>query len=138
MDPRISFITLAVHDLDASRSFYVDGLGWPPELDVAGEVVMIRAGERLVLSLWAESAFEQEVGPVGRGDGVPPFTLAHNLATRDEVDAVLDDARAAGATVTDAAEREWGGYSGYFADPDRVHWEICWNPGPIGRLVLPG
>jgi catechol 2,3-dioxygenase-like lactoylglutathione lyase family enzyme len=138
MDPRISFITLAVHDLDASRSFYVDGLGWTPELDVAGEVVMIRAGERLVLSLWAEPAFEQEVGRVGRGDGVPPFTLAHNLATREEVDAVLDDARAAGAEVRDPVEREWGGYSGYFADPDGVLWEICWNPGPIGRLVLPG
>lgn len=137
MDPRISFITLAAHDLAATRSFYVDGLGWTPELDIGGEVVMIRAGERLVLSLWAEAAFEQEVGRLRRGDGVPPFTLAHNLATRDQVDAVLDDARAAGAEVTDPVEREWGGYSGYFADPDGVHWEICWNPGPIGQLVLP-
>jgi predicted lactoylglutathione lyase len=138
MEPRISFVTLAAHDLDASRAFYVDGLGWTPELDVAGEVVMIRAGERLMLSLWAESAFEQEVGRVRRGDGVPPFTLAHNLATREEVDDVLDDARAAGAEVTEPVEREWGGYSGYFADPDGVHWEICWNPGPVGQLVLPG
>ena len=70
MDPRISFVTLAAGDLAATRAFYVDGLGWTPELDVPGEVVMIRAGDRLVLSLWAETGFEQEVGPVRRGPGV--------------------------------------------------------------------
>lgn len=137
MEPRISFVTLAAHDLAATRAFYVDGLGWTPELDVPGEVVMIRTGERLLLSLWAESGFEQEVGPVRRGDGVPPLTLAHNVATRAEVDRVLAEARAAGATVTGPQEREWGGYTGYFADPDGVRWEVAWNPGPIGRLVLP-
>jgi catechol 2,3-dioxygenase-like lactoylglutathione lyase family enzyme len=137
MDPRISFVTLAAHDLGATRAFYVDGLGWTPELDVPGEVVMIRVGERLVLSLWDEAGFEQEVGPVRRGDGVPPFTLAHNVATRGEVDDVLAEARAAGAAVTGPEERDWGGYTGYFADPDGVRWEVAWNPGPIGRLVLP-
>jgi catechol 2,3-dioxygenase-like lactoylglutathione lyase family enzyme len=136
MDPRISFVTLAAHDLAATRAFYVEGLGWTPELDVPGEVVMIRAGERLVLSLWAETAFEREVGPVRRGPGVPPFTLAHNVATRDEVDAVLAEARAAAAAVTGPVERDWGGYTGYFADPDGVLWEIAWNPGPIGLSVL--
>jgi uncharacterized protein len=137
MDPRISFVTLAVSDLDVSRRFYVDGLGWPPELDVPGEVVMIRTGEHLILSLWDEPHFEAEVGHIGRSDGVPPFTLAHNVATPDEVDAVLDVARLAGAVVDEAAERDWGGYTGYFADPDGVRWEIAWNPDPIGRLVLP-
>ena len=112
MDPRISFVTLAARDLAATRAFYVDGLGWTPELDVPGEVVMIRAGERLVLSLWAEAGFEQEVGPVRRGAGVPPFTLAHNVATREEVDTVLAEARAAGASVTGPEERDWGGYTG--------------------------
>jgi catechol 2,3-dioxygenase-like lactoylglutathione lyase family enzyme len=138
MDPRISFVTLAVRDLDATRAFYVGGLGWTPELDVAGEVVMVRVGEHLILSLWDEAHFEAEVGRIGRGDGVPPFTLAHNVASRDEVDAVLDDARSAGAEVGEAAERDWGGYTGYFADPDGVRWEIAWNPGEVGRLVLPG
>ena len=138
MDPRLSFVTLAVRDLDAARAFYVAGLGWPAELDVAGEVVMIRVGERLVLSLWDEAAFELEVGPVRRGAGVPPFTLAHNVATRAEVDAVLAEARALGAEVSGPQEREWGGYTGYFADPDGVRWEIAWNPGPIGQLVLTG
>jgi uncharacterized protein len=137
MEPRISFVTLAVRDLAVARRFYVEGLGWAPELDVPGEVVMIRAGDHLVLSLWDEASFESEVGRVGRGDGVPPFTLAHNVSTRDEVDAVLAEARVDGAEVRAAEERDWGGYTGYFADPDGVRWEIAWNPGPIGRLVLP-
>jgi uncharacterized protein len=137
MDPRISFVTLASRDLDATRRFYVDGLGWTPELDVPGEVVMIRAGEALILSLWDEAHFEAEVGQIGRGEGVPPFTLAHNVASPEGVDSVLDDARGAGAEVGEAAKREWGGYTGYFADPDGFRWEIAYNPDPIGRLVLP-
>ena len=138
MDPRISFVTVAVRDLDASRRFYVDGLGWAPELDVPGEVVMIRVGEHVLLSLWDEAHFEEEVGPIGRGDGVPPVALAHNVPIRDEVDSVLAEARAAGAEVRAAEEREWGGYTGYFADPNGFRWEVAWNPGPIGQLVLPG
>ena len=137
MEPRISFVTLAASDLAATRAFYVDGLGWTPELDVPGEVVMIRVGEHLVLSLWDEAHFEAEVGPVRRGDGVPPFTLAHNVATREEVDAVLAQAEAAGAAVRGAEERDWGGYTGYVTGPDDVPWEVAWNPGPIGQLVLP-
>src|SRR3954452_18315132 len=138
MDPRISFVSLAARDLAASRAFYVDRLGWTPELEVPGEVVMIRTANPLVLSLWDAAHFEEEVGPIARGEGVPPFTLAHNVAVRDQVDVVLAEARAAGAEVRAAEEREWGGYTGYFADPDDVHWEVAWNPGPIGQLVLPG
>jgi catechol 2,3-dioxygenase-like lactoylglutathione lyase family enzyme len=138
MDQRVSFITLAVADLDATRAFYVDGLGWSAELDVPGEVLMIQVGDRLMLSLWAEAGFEAEVGPIRRGAGLAPVTLAHNVPTRDEVDAVLATARAAGAApVLAAEEREWGGYTGYFADPDGFRWEIAWNPGPIGQGVLP-
>ena len=138
MDQRISFVTLAVRDLDASRRFYVDGLGWTPALDVPGEVLMLPVGAHVVLSLWSDSAFEAEVGAIARGDGIAPITLAHNVATRAEVDAVLATARAAGADpVHDAEEREWGGYTGYFADPDGYRWEIAWNPGPIGQVVLP-
>lgn len=138
MDQRISFVTLAVSDLDATRRFYVDGLGWTAELDVPGEVLMIRAGEHLVLSLWDSAHFEDEVGRIGRGEGVAPFTLAHNVPTREEVDHVLETARRAGADPVHAAEeREWGGYTGYFGDPDGFRWEIAWNPGPVGQLVLP-
>ena len=138
MDQRISFVTLAVRDLDATRAFYVDGLGWTPALDVPGEVLMIKVGDLLVLSLWAEAEFEAEVGAIRRGEGLAPFTLAHNVPTRDEVDAVLATARAAGADpVRDAEDRDWGGYTGYFADPDGFRWEIAWNPSPIGQVVLP-
>ena len=138
MDQRVSFITLAVADIDVTRAFYLDGLGWQAELDVPGEVLMIKVGERLVLSLWDEVGFEAEVGPIRRGPGLVPLTLAHNVATRSEVDAVLATARAAGADpVGEAEERDWGGYTGYFADPDGFRWEIAWNPGPIGQVVLP-
>ncbi|NYG58246.1 hypothetical protein BJ980_001169 [Nocardioides daedukensis] len=138
MDQRISFVTLAVNDLERSREFYLDGLGWTAELFVPGDVLMIRAGEHLVLSLWDETAFEAEVGTIRRGEGVVPITLAHNVASEDEVDAVLDLARAAGADpVETARQREWGGYTGYFADPDGFRWEIATNPGDIGQLVLP-
>ncbi|MET1058031.1 MAG: VOC family protein [Nocardioides sp.] len=138
MDQRVSFITLAVADLDATRAFYLDGLGWAAELDVPGEVLMIKVGERLLLSLWAEAGFEAEVGPIRRGPGLAPLTLAHNVATRAEVDAVLATARAAGADpVVPGQERDWGGYTGYFADPDGFRWEIAWNPGPVGQAVLP-
>jgi predicted lactoylglutathione lyase len=138
MDQRISFLTLAVRDLEASRRFYVDGLGWTPDLEVEGDVIMIMAGERLVLSLWDREHFQAEVGRIGEADGVPPFTISHNVATPEEVDAVLATARAAGADpVHDAVEREWGGYTGYFGDPDGYRWEIATNPGPIGQEVLP-
>lgn len=138
MDQRISFITLAVRDLDSTRRFYLDGLGWTAELDVPGEVLMIRTGEHLVLSLWAEAGFEAEVGPVRRGEGIVPMTLSHNVRTTEEVDEILELARSAGADpVSEAARRDWGGYSGYFADPDGFRWEIAVNPGPVGEIVLP-
>lgn len=137
MDPRISFVTLAVRDLAASRRFYVDGLGWRPHVDVPGEVVMIRTGEHLVLSLWDRAQFEAEVGAIG-GGGVAPFALAHNVPTPDDVDVVLAAARGAGADpVHEARQRDWGGYTGYFGDPDGFRWEIAYNPGPIGEVVLP-
>jgi catechol 2,3-dioxygenase-like lactoylglutathione lyase family enzyme len=138
MDPRVSFITLAVPDLDAERAFYVDGLGWEAAMFVPDDVLMIQVGDKLLLSLWAEPGFEAEVGPVRRGEGHAPITLAHNVPTREEVDAVLEQARTAGAAYVGPAEdREWGGYTGYFADPAGFRWEVAWNPGPIGQTVLP-
>jgi catechol 2,3-dioxygenase-like lactoylglutathione lyase family enzyme len=138
MDPRVSYITLAADDLDAAREFYVGGLGWPTELDVPGEVFMIQVGERIVLSIWAAAEFEKEVGPIRRGDGLAPLTLAHNVGSPREVDEVLEAARGAGAVDVSAGEyRDWGGYSGYFADPSGFRWEIAWNPGPTGEIVLP-
>ena len=138
MEQRVSFVTLAVRDVDRSRSFYVNGLGWSPELDVPGEVLMFAAGEHLVLSLWNRAAFEAELGaPALAGPGVAPLTLSHNVATPAEVRAVLSLAAASGAPVTGPLERDWGGFSGYFADPDGFRWEVAWNPGPIGLRVVP-
>lgn len=137
VDQRISLITLAVADVSRSRSFYVSGLGWKPELEAPG-ILMLRAGEHLIFSLWNESEFEQEVGPITGGPGVAPLTLAHNLGSKNEVDTVLRAAQAAGADpVSEAVERAWGGYSGYFGDPDGYRWEIAWAPGPVNDVVLP-
>lgn len=137
MDQRLSLVTLVVADLSATRRFYLDGLGWQSYLDVPGEVTMFQVGPHLLLSLWDESAALEEIGPVVRG-GTPPLTLAHNVGEPAQVDAVLDDARRAGApTIGDAAEREWGGYSGYFTDPDGFLWEVAYAPGPLGELVVP-
>ncbi|MEA5118403.1 MAG: glyoxalase [Propionicimonas sp.] len=99
---------------------------------------MIRTGEHLVLSLWDRGQFADEVGPISTGSGVPPITLAHNVATPAEVDEILATAGAAGADPVHAGvQRDWGGYSGYFADPDGYRWEVAHNPGTIGRIVLP-
>ena len=136
MDQRISFITLAVADLARSRAFYVDGLGWKPNFE-GKDVLMFPVAERLILSLWSIEGFTAEIGEAP-ASGIAPITLAHNLATEAEVDAVLAEAAALGATVSAAQTREWGGYSGYFSDPDGFRWEIAVNPGETGDLVLPG
>jgi catechol 2,3-dioxygenase-like lactoylglutathione lyase family enzyme len=139
MDQRISLLTLAVGDVAASRAFYCDRLGWTEFTYVPGDVCMIRVGDHLLFSLWDETHFEAELGqPIRRGEGIAPLTIAHNVATRAEVDAVLQTARAAGADpVSDGVEREWGGYTGYFADPDGYRWEIAYAPGEIAEVVLP-
>lgn len=136
MEQRLNFVTLVVSDLDASRRFYLDGLGWQAAVDVPDEVVMIHVGDKVVLSLWAESAAADEIGPVQRV-GTPPFTLAHNCRDAAEVDAVLDQARSLGAQVHAAIERDWGGYSGYFSDPDGFRWEVAHNPFPVGGVTIP-
>lgn len=139
MEQRISFVTLAVRDVATARAFYVDGLGWTPALYVEGEVLMIQVGTQVMLSLWDRAAFEAEVGPISSGDGVAPITLAHNVATPAEVDAILRRAAEIGAgPVSAGQQRDWGGYTGYFADPDGYRWEVAFNPGPIGEVVLPG
>ncbi len=134
VDQRISFVTLAVRDVAAARAFYVDGLGWQPAYD-GDDVLMVQVGERVVLSLWDRAAFEAEVGPVAEGPA--PVTLAHNVATREDVEAVMSVMTAAGGTrLGGPEEREWGGVTGYVADPDGYRWEVAWNPGPVGQAVL--
>lgn len=137
MDQRLSLITLAVADLRSTRAFYIDGLGWSPAVEAPG-VLMLRAGEHLLLSFWDRDEFEAEVAPITTGPGVAPITLAHNVGSAEEVDQILDRARDIGADPVLAGEkREWGGYTGYFADPDGFRWEIAWAPGEVNDIVLP-
>lgn len=135
MEQRMSFLTLAVADIARSRAFYVDGLGWEP-IFAGEEVLMFPVADRFILSLWSIEGFTAEIGEAP-ASGVAPVTLAHNLATPAEVDDVLAEAALLGAPVSAAQHREWGGYSGYFSDPDGFRWEIAVNPGETGDFVLP-
>ncbi|MDE9367400.1 VOC family protein [Luteipulveratus sp. YIM 133132] len=130
MEQRINFVTLAVADLDRTRAFYVAGLGWRSVLDEQ-DVIMLPIAQGVLLSLWERSSFVAEVGEPAAG--LAPITLAHNVTDDAEVDRVLADARAAGASeVHPAQRREWGGYTGYFVDPDGFRWEVAHNPSPLG------
>ena len=126
MQPRVSLITLGVTDVDRSRRFY-EALGWHGE-SPDGEVVFHQAGG-MILALWSRAKLEADSGVVDSG-GWGGITLAHNVGSPDEVDAVLDEAEAAGATIPRRGEPTfWGGYSGVFVDPDGHPWEVAHNPG---------
>ena len=126
MQARVSLITLGVADPDRSRRFY-EALGWVGE-SPDGEVVFFQAGA-LIVGLWSRAKLAADSGVVD-GGGWGGITLAHNVASPDEVDAVLAEAEAAGATVPRRGEPTfWGGYSGMFVDPDGHPWEVAHNPG---------
>ncbi|HEX6746511.1 MAG TPA: VOC family protein [Longimicrobium sp.] len=145
MEPRISLITLGVDDLARSLAFYRDGLGWTPSsASVEGEVAFFRAGG-VVLALYSHASLARDASLPDRRGAWKEFggiAIAHNVRARDEVDATLELAvRAGGRLLTPAADAEWGGRSGYFADPDGHPWEVAWNPAfPFaedGSLILP-
>ena len=126
MEQRVSLITLGVADLARSLRFY-ESLGWRRANDHA-EVVFFQAGG-LVLGLFARAALATDAGLSEEGSGFRGIALAYNARSREEVDAVLAEATAAGAKLLKPAEDAfWGGYSGYFADPDGHLWEVAWNP----------
>jgi uncharacterized protein len=129
MTPRISIVTLGVADLERSRKFYEEGLGWPVSSDSGGDIVFLRLGGT-ILSLYSYASLAEETNlPANRGIGFGGVTLAQNFKTREEVDRVMATAEAAGATILAApVDRHWGGYSGYFADPDGYPWEVAWGP----------
>ncbi|WP_226775083.1 VOC family protein, partial [Arthrobacter sp. ES1] len=128
MQPRVDLISLGVRSVGASRSFYVDGLGWPVHREVRGEVLFIQANHGLILSLWDAGQMQAEAG-TDPPAGIPCITLSHNLASAAEVDWVMAEAESAGAAVIAAAKTQpWGGYTGYFADPDGYRWEVAFNP----------
>ena len=128
MQPRVDFISLGVHSVAASRAFYVDGLGWPVHREVPGDVVFIQVNHGLVLSLWDVRQMQADAGVTASG-GVPCITLSHNLPGTEDVDRVMEEAAAAGAEIiSEPITQPWGGYSGYFADPDGFRWEVAYNP----------
>ena len=142
MEQRVSLITLGVADLDRSRTFYADGLGWTASGLGSGEVVFFQAAG-VVFGLYGREALAADAGLTDSdGAGFRGTALAYSTRTRDEVDDVLALAERAGARITKPAEEAfWAGYSGYFADPDGHLWEVAWNPGmeidAAGHVSLP-
>lgn len=127
MQPRISMVTLGVRDLAASIRFYEHGLGLPRIASEPGVAFFNLNGSWLGLYGW--DALAEDAGIPATGNGFRGVTLAHNLGSEAAVDALLAEAMSAGATLIKQPQKvSWGGYSGYFADPDGHLWEICYNP----------
>jgi catechol 2,3-dioxygenase-like lactoylglutathione lyase family enzyme len=126
MEQRLSLVTLGVTDLDRAERFYA-ALGWRRSNKEA-EVAFYQAGG-MVVALWSRDSLAEDARLPAAGSGFSGIALAYNTRSRQEVDAVLAEAKAAGATIQKPAEDAfWGGYSGYFADPDGHLWEVAWNP----------
>jgi len=134
MKPRINVITLGVDDLDASLRFYRDGLGFDTDGIVGeefeyGAVVFFDLQPGLRLALWPRESIARDTGLDVSQPSPTEMTLGLNVASKAEVDAAMQKAAAAGAMVLkDAQDTFWGGYSGYFQDPDGHLWEVVWNP----------
>lgn len=134
MKPRITLITLGVDDLERAVHFYRDGLGLATEGIIGAEfeygaVAFFELQAGLRLGLWPRISLANDAGVEQQAPSATDFSLAHNVSSRAEVDAVMAQAAAAGATITKpAGDTFWGGYAGYFQDPDRHLWEVAWNP----------
>lgn len=128
MEQRLSLVTLGVADLARSRRFYEDGLGWTKN-NAEDEVAFYQLNG-LVLALWTRPDLAEDANIADTGAAFGGMALAFNTRSHDEVDEILAEAAAAGGTIAKPAkEVVWGGYSGYFADPDGHAWEVAWNPG---------
>ena len=134
MKPRVTVITIGVDNLERSLAFYRDGLGFPSPGIIGkefehGAVVFLELQPGLKLALWPRASIAHDTGLALGAPSATELTLGHNVASRKEVDTVMEHARTAGATIVKPAhDTFWGGYDGYFQDPDRHLWEIVWNP----------
>ena len=134
MKPRITLVTLGVDDLEKAFAFYRDGLGWKSEGIVGkefehGAVAFFDLGPHLRLALWPRDSIAHDTGLKKASHSPTEFTLGHNVGSAKEVDAAMAQAKKAGAKlVKPAAKTFWGGYAGYFQDPDGHLWEVAWNP----------
>ena len=130
----MTVLTLAVDDLEVALRFYRDGLGLATDGIVGeefehGAVVFIDLQHGVRLALWPRASLAHDTGLAVGPKSATEFTVGHNVSSKAEVDAVMEQARRAGATVVRAAhDTFWGGYSGYFQDPDGHLWEVVWNP----------
>lgn len=128
MEQRLSLVTLGVHDLAAARAFY-QRLGWkesPPSND---SVAFFQSGG-MIFALWGRDALAEDAQVGKPGSGFANISLAQNVRSKEEVDRLMKEAEAAGAKILKpAGEVFWGGYTGYFADPEGFVWEVAWNPG---------
>lgn len=142
MKPRISVLTLGVADLERSLGFYRDGLGLPTDGIVGrefehGAVAFFTLSEGLKLAIWAQNDIAHDTGLPKTPISATAVTIGHNVVRREEVDEVMDQASRAGARIIKPAQDTfYGGYAGYFSDPDGHVWEIVWNPAnlPSDRL----
>ncbi|MDP9139275.1 MAG: VOC family protein [Pseudomonadota bacterium] len=134
MNPRITVITLAVDDLERALRFYRDGLSLQTPGIIGAEfeygaVVFIELQHGLKLALWPRKSLAHDTGLPAQASSATELSLGHNVASRAEVDEVMAQAAAAGARIVKpAADTFWGGYGGYFQDPDQHLWEVVWNP----------
>lgn len=134
MKPRISVITLGVEDLDRAVQFYRDGLGWATEGIIGkefehGAVAFFDLQAGLKLALWPRKSLAHDTGLPHGASNPTELTLGHNVASKNEVDVVMEQAGNAGAVIVKPAQDTfWGGYAGYFQDPDGHCWEVAWNP----------
>jgi uncharacterized protein len=134
MKPRITLITLGVDDLERSLAFYRDGLGFPTKGVVGtefehGAVAFFDLQPGLRLAIWPRASLAHDAGLPQGLRSATELSLAHNVNSPAEVEAVMEQARRAGAHVVKPAQRAfWGGYTGYFQDPDGHLWEVAWNP----------
>jgi uncharacterized protein len=127
MEQRISLITLGVSDLKRSREFY-ERLGWRRSMAKSEGIVFFQAGG-MALALYPRVELAKDANVSAEEYGFTGITLAYNARSRGEVDGVLSEAKTAGAKIQKPAEEAfWGGYSGYFSDPDGFLWEVAWNP----------
>jgi predicted lactoylglutathione lyase len=127
MEQRVSLITLGVADLKRSSDFY-EGLGWRRSMAKAEGVVFFQTGG-MALALFPRHELAKDANVDADGSGFNGVSLAYNARSRVEVDSVLAEAEAAGAKIQKPAQEAfWGGYSGYFSDPDGFLWEVAWNP----------
>ena len=137
MEARITLITLGVADLERAVAFYRDGLGLPTEGIVGrefehGAVAFFPLAEGLRLALWAQADLAHDTGLPRTPVSATAFCLAHNVARREAVGKVLDEAEGAGAEIVKPAQDTfYGGYAGYFRDPDGHLWEVAWNPAML-------